>query len=248
MSVLQQLTDRYNRTARFVPAILLMLPLCVLAITAIPAAVAAWSKMAVLAAFCLPFVVSQVVRDRGLRAEPDLYQSWGGRPSEVMLRWRSATAKTAIARRHQLVRTHLGMDLPDEAAEAADPAEADDAYAVATAALRERTRDRTRFPLVFEENISYGFRRNAYACRFPAIVICGLTAAATLALARWSLVPLGWRQQAALVGFDVLAAVGWWRWLTQDTVRRSAEKYAHQLFASLETLDTQSPQPQPEAP
>jgi hypothetical protein len=67
----------------------------------------------------------------------------------------------------------------------------DAAYAVATAVLSERTGDRVRFPLVCEELIVYGFRRSGYACRIPAIVVCGLTALVTLALARWSLVPLG---------------------------------------------------------
>ena len=137
--------------------------------------------------------------------------------------------------------------MPDEAAETGDPVEADEAYAVATGALRERTRDKATFPLVFEENITYGFRRNAYACRTAAVTICVLTAVGTVLLARLSLVPLGWKQQTALVAFDLLAAVGWFRWCTTDAVRRAAEAYARQLFASLETLGNQPPQAQPDA-
>jgi hypothetical protein len=145
-----------------------MFPLSVLAVTSVPVVVMVWSKVAgLVVAAGLPFVVSQVVRDRGLRTQPDLFRAWGGRPSEIMLRWRSTPTKSAVARRHNLVQTHLGLRLPDEAAEAFDPAEADDAYEVATAALRERTRDRAAFPLVFNENVAYGFRRNAYACLRP---------------------------------------------------------------------------------
>ncbi|MGA5305930.1 hypothetical protein ACPCHT_38990 [Nucisporomicrobium flavum] len=249
MGVLQQITDRYNRMARLVPAILVVLPLVALAVTAVPVVVTIWSKVAVLvAAAGLPFVFSQIVRDRGLRIQPELFRSWGGRPSEIMLQWRSAPTRTAVARRHHLIETHLGIALPDEAAEAADPAEADDAYRVATRALRERTRDRSKFPLVFEENITYGFRRNAYACRTPAIVICLLTATATLLLARFSLVPLGWMQQSALVGFDLLTAVGWLTWSRASAVKRAAEAYARQLYASLETFgnDAASAPSQPE--
>ncbi|WP_157106616.1 hypothetical protein [Nocardia arthritidis] len=248
MDILQQITDRYNRTARFLPATLVVLPLFVLAVTAVPVVVTIWTKVAAFAAFCLPFVASQVVRDRGMQVEPKLFQSWGGRPTENMLRWRSTAASAAVARRHQLVTKYLDITLPDKVSEAADPAEADDIYAAATGALRERTRDKTRFPLVHEENISYGFRRNTYACRVPAAVICLLTAIATILLARFSLVPLTWQQQAALVGFDLIAAFGWWRLCTQDAVRRAAEKYASQLFMSLETLGANSGASQSEAP
>jgi hypothetical protein len=186
MGVLQQITDRYNRFARLIPAVVVVLPLSVLAVTSVPVVVTVWGTVAALVVVVgLPFVVSQVVRDRGLRIQPNLFHAWGGRSSEIMLRWRSTSTKAAVARRHQLVQTHLGITLPDEAAEAADPAEADEAYEVATAALRERTRDKAMFPLVFEENIAYGFRRNAYACRTAAIVICVLTTVGTVLLARF---------------------------------------------------------------
>jgi hypothetical protein len=246
VSLLQLVTNRYNRKARFMPAVLVVLPVVIYAILALPALVTIWSKVAVIATFCLPFVVSQVVRDRGLRIQPVLFEKWGGRPSEVLLRWSSGEAQTAVARRHRLVRKHLDIELPDKAAEIADPSEANAVYAMATDALRERTRDQKKFPLVFEENIAYGFRRNAYACRVPAWVVCGLAVAATLALARWSVVPLGWKQQIGLIVFDVLAAIGWWRWSTGDAVHRAADKYARQLFVSLETLSTEPTPPQPE--
>ncbi|MGH3428596.1 MAG: hypothetical protein ACRDQZ_13675, partial [Mycobacteriales bacterium] len=100
----------------------MILPLFVLAVTAVPVVVTIWTKVAVFATFCLPFVASQIVRDRGLRAESQLFNAWGGRPSEKMLQWRFATTRSAVARRHQLVSSRLGIALPDEAMEMADPA------------------------------------------------------------------------------------------------------------------------------
>jgi hypothetical protein len=47
------------------------------------------------------------------------------------------------------------------------------------------------------------------------------------------LVPLGWKQQTALIAFDAAAAAVWWRWFSVDTVRRAAEKYAERLFLAL---------------
>ena len=52
----------------------------------------------------------------------------------------------------------LEIQLPDAGAEAENPEDADALYTEAIAALRERTRDKARFPLVFEENVEYGLR------------------------------------------------------------------------------------------
>ncbi|KUL21595.1 hypothetical protein [Actinoplanes awajinensis] len=239
MDVFQQLTDDYNRRARLVPAILVVLPIAILAVLAVPVLVTLWGKVAaLLIAAGLPFVASQVVRDRGQRVQQRLYQDWQGGPAEDLLRWRSAEPRPAVARRHSLVTKHLGIELPDAAGEAAQPGEADDAYRTAVTALRERTRDAKMFPLVVEENIAYGFRRNTYACRIPAIVVCALMALVTLLVAATGLLPLGWKQQAGLVTFDVVAAAGWALWCTADAVHRAAQGYGRQLVAALEILDS----------
>jgi hypothetical protein len=238
VNLLQLVTDRYHRTARVLPAVLVVLPAFVLAVTAVPVAVGIASKVAAVAAFCLPVLVAQAVRDRGLRAETTLFLAWGGRPSEIQLRWRDAPDRTSVARRHRLIADHLGMELPDGAAEQDDPVEADAAYRIATGALREHTRDRSRFPLVFEELTAYGFQRNSYACRTPGIVVCALTGLVTLALAYWAVVPLGWKQQTGLIVFDLAWAAVWLWWFTTTTVRRAAEKYASQLFVSMENFGT----------
>lgn len=230
------LTDRYDRRARLIPAVLAAGPALILAGIAAPATVGIWAIALPFAALCLPFLFAQIIRHWGLRVQDDLFAYWGGRPSERLLRWRSSEPRTLVARRHLLVRTILDINLPDEVAEAADHSEADAAYAAATAALRERTRDQDRFPLVFAENVAYGFWRNAHASRLPATVVSVLSAAATLWLAGLSAIPLGWKQQAGLVSIDLLAAIVWWLCFTRAAVRRSAEKYAEQLFASLETL------------
>ena len=237
MGVLQQLTDDYNRRARLVPAVLVVLPIAILAILAVPVLVTLWGKVvALLIAAGLPFVASQVVRDRGQRVQQRLYKDWQGGPAEDLLRWRSAEPQAGVARRHSLVAEHFGIELPDAAGEAAQPEAADDAYRTAVTALRERTRDAKVFPLVAEENIAYGFRRNTYACRFPAIIVCALTAIVTLAVAATGLLSLGWMQQTGLVAFDVAAAAGWALWCTVGAVRRAADGYGRQLVAALEIL------------
>lgn len=243
MGILDQLTDKYNRVARLTPALLLSLPLIVLAILAIPAVVTVWGKLvALLAASGLLFAVSQVVRDRGWRVENALFESWGGMPTTVMLRWSSSTTTAPVRRRHQLIRKHLGIDLPDADRERADPHEADEEYSIATGVLRERTRDSARFPLVLNELTAYGFRRNLYACR-PLGVAASLAAIVLTVTLPWlGIISLGWKQQALLAGFDVAWLFACLLLPRPAWVRRAAERYARQLFLSLESFD-QPPTP-----
>ncbi|MEV0357683.1 hypothetical protein AB0H71_16655 [Nocardia sp. NPDC050697] len=236
MSILEQVTDSYNRKARFLPAVLVVLPIIILGVAAVPVVVETWTKVAALAAFCLPFLASQIIRDRGLRVEEALFADWGGRPTETMLRWRANATTTAVQRRHDLILRHFSIALPTSAAEAAAPDEADESYSAAVSALRERTRDKSRFPLVFEENISYGFWRNTYASRGVAIAISLLAAIGTALLAYFSVVPIAANLVPALVAFDLVVAGGWGLLCTRDSVHRAAKKYALQLFASLELL------------
>jgi hypothetical protein len=244
VSILQQFTDGYSRAARLLPALLVSLPLTVLAVTSIPDAVSWWGKIfALLVASGLPFVLVQTVRDRGKRMEPMLFETWGGVPTTVMLRWSHQPTKTAVARRHSLVEKVLGIQLPNETEEESDPAEADEAYGVAVTALRERTRDSQRFPLVHQELTAYGFRRNTYACRVVGLIVCGLSLVFIIVLPWAGAVSMDWKQQVALSAFDALWAGIWLGIFTRDWVRRAAETYAHQLMASLEILNFDSKPP-----
>ena len=55
-----------------------------------------------------------------------------------------------------------GWSAPSQVDEAQDPVTAELVYDSAVRWLREMTRDRKRYGLVFKENVSYGFRRNLY--------------------------------------------------------------------------------------
>jgi hypothetical protein len=234
---IRHLADRYDVLARWTPAVLVVLPAVVLGAVAVPPlSTGAASAGGLLLAIAVPLVGALAVRDRGLRIQPALFESWGGRPSEQMLRWRSGPARSAVRRRHELVERVLGLDLPDEAAEAANPVDADAAYEAAAMALRERTRDRSRFPLLYQENVAYGFRRNAYACRGPGVLCCAVCAVAAVALAMTSVVHLSWPQLAALLALDLVLTGVWLLVFTADAAHRSAQAYARQLIASLEVL------------
>lgn len=192
--------------------------------------------MAILVASGLPFAITQVVRDRGRHVEPDLFSSWGGAPTTVMLRWSGPEPRAAVSRRHNLLSRLINIQMPTEAEEQAKPVDADAIYAIATTALRELTRDCSRFPLLQHELAAYGFRRNSFGCRGLGLAASALAATSGLLLSWSGFVPLDWKQLAALITFDCLWSLGWWCICTRDWVRRAGENYARQLFASLEIL------------
>jgi hypothetical protein len=74
-------------------------------------------------------------------------------------------------RLHERLSPLLSHPSPTAAEEAADPHAADRRYREAVGALRERTRDRSRFGLLLAENIDYGFRRNCLGLRPYALIV-----------------------------------------------------------------------------
>lgn len=235
--VWEQLTDSYNRTARLTPALLVTLPLNVLVITFSIDSLSWWGKsLTLLVASGLPFAITQVVRDRGRHIEPELFSSWGGAPTTVMLRWSGQEARVAVSRRHDLLSRLIDVRLPTEEEEQVNPREADALYAIATTALRELTRDGSRFALLQHELAAYGFWRNAFGCRGLGVAT-SIVATGGVLLSFWSgLVSLDRKQLAGLVAFNCLWGLGWWRICTRNWVRWAGESYARQLFASLEVL------------
>src|SRR5690606_25170158 len=91
-----------------------------------------------------------------------LFKKWGGTPTTQLQRHRDRTVDPVTkVIRHNLLASALNIAFPTPQDEEERPAQADDIYAAGTNLLRELTRDRIRFPLVFAENTTYGFRRNA---------------------------------------------------------------------------------------
>ena len=126
------------------------------------------------------------------------------------------------------------MKLANAEEERADPAAADRSYEAAVSVLREATRDRQQFPLVFAENVSYGFRRNAWAIRPLGVITSGLALLATIR----SLVLSDGAQfndPGGLWGLlvaNVLLLLFWLLGATRTWVQQAANDYATALFAA----------------
>jgi hypothetical protein len=159
---LSKYLDIYDIRARLFPALLSALPVIVAIYLYLPSVFSAANELiALFAGFGGVYLLAQLARDRGKALEPGLYIKWGGMPSVNILRYRGAVLpEVSLARTHQHLEKFSGIPAPTPDSEIADPAAADDIYKSWSDFLRSKTRDTSKFALLFKENISFGFRRN----------------------------------------------------------------------------------------
>jgi hypothetical protein len=229
--------DTYTLCARLFPALLVVLP--------VPIALAAWVPVEHLPQFplwCAPltaaatFLLAQLGRDAGKRAEPGLWRSWGGPPTTRRLRHRSRDMNPIVrARQHERLAQAAGVAFPSADDEMENPAHADSIYEAAVHHLRQNTRND---PLIFKENVGYGFRRNLWAMKAVGVTLslCGALAA-ILAYAVHG--DAGGALQLTAAGTAVANAclLAWWLLrIGPEWVRLAGEAYAERLLASCDSL------------
>ena len=139
--------------------------------------------------------------------------------------------------------------MPTDAQEIAQPALADDAYDAAANALRPLTNDRSKFPFVLKELVSYGFNRNCYGIRWIGASVSLLTGAAALFRAQvislrepyFQLYEIEQLQPSD--GITLLLAVtsllSWLFHFTGNTVAQAGHAYALRLYEALNEVPKQ---------
>jgi hypothetical protein len=164
--------DKYNLNARFYPMVLFYMPVVLLAILFsfhFDNYKHLLTSFGVLGA--LSYFIKQIGRDAGKTREPSLWRSWDGAPTTQLLRWRNTAIDPNTKKRyHDRLQALCPVDeIPDPQLENNDPAKADEAYQAWAKFLITKTRDTKKYPLLFKENISYGFRRNLWGLKRYAI-------------------------------------------------------------------------------
>src|SRR5262249_46640777 len=104
--------------------------------------------------------------------------------------------------------------------------------------LREKTRDKERFPLVHAANREYGFRRNLWGMKPAAIALGVVSLAATIVPAftdRISL-PAEPLRMIAAAGAQAALVVFWVLRITPEWVRSTGFAYAERLLAACDSL------------
>lgn len=228
--------DRYDRNARLQPALLVLLPLLVLAGVWYPAARTGYGWLLSLMVVCgATYLMAQFARSRGRALEAQWGDRIGRRHSVRLLshadREIPAAQKMRVA---EWVRAH-GPGLPSEEDERRDPVEAAERRAVGMAWLLEATRPEAAESLLLNENVSYGFWRNMRGLRpfglgsslVAAILDVALLVRAGVADDRF---PLG----IACGVFCGLSLIAWSRLVSVRAVENASRVYADRLFAQID--------------
>lgn len=246
MNIENLLRDRYNREARLMPALLVALPIVLIAFAAFPTLRTTGPALLTLLGTCGVMVwLAHLARDRGSRLQSRLFGLWDGPPSVTALRHRDPLLLPELkARYHAFLTAAIpGLSLPSATDEANDPMAADRAYEAAGAWLREQTRDTKRFKLIFEENVNYGFRRNFWAMKPLAVASSIVALLAGAAMVTWRWFATDTNPSAEMIAVALIIAIYTALLLARvntEWVRIPAVGYARQLLSACDSLLPQS--------
>jgi hypothetical protein len=241
MNPLNLISERYDREARLYPALLLIAPVVVTAVALFSAKLSGLQSLgAAFVGFGGAFLLTQLARDAGKNREPLLYRLWGGVPSVMILRHAHKRFDSITkARYHKKIATLVkGAKAPSPEDEKADPAAADEVYAAWSHYLRSNTRDTKKYSLLFQENVSYGYRRNVWGLRRFGIgvsLLCALVTGGRLCFIHYSSAQID-QQLAGALAVSLLFLALWLFKFTSDWVRVPANAYAERLAESLESI------------
>lgn len=176
-------------------------------------------------------LITQVGRDRGSQKQNRLYDLWGGKPTTVMLRHRDTPLDpTALALLHAALAQVTGVPAPSKRKEAGSPDAADKVYEEYVRYLRDSTRDREKYPRVFEELVNYGFRRNLWGLKPVGLSLAVLASAAGLGAVWWHHGHDHQPLAGAAAALNVMMLAAWVWWINPAWVRIAAQAYADRLI------------------
>jgi hypothetical protein len=249
--IVAKVTDPYDRQSRLYPALLCLLPLLVLVALLYAPNASALTGVITIAVSCGGlFLMMNICREMGKRLEEKLYREWGGKPTTQLLRHRHSSIDSVTKRRyHTFLAAKINAPFPDAEQENNDPAKADEAYQSGARWLLDHTRldAGKKFDLLFRDNVTYGFRRNALGARPLGIIIAIGSLLCVLAkehvifgaggkVVDWSM--LGQVSPPAIASLAVsgVMLLVWVFFFTKTSLRTCAFSFAETLLRTCDTL------------
>ncbi|MER9775567.1 hypothetical protein [Mesorhizobium sp. M0220] len=232
--------DTYSIKARLFPALIAVLPAFVLFLLA-----GSWKDpglpeaMTALGIGVLFYAMADLARRAGRRVQRKLFKESGGAPANTELSHLDTTLDSGTRDRFRnFLARQIGKTAPTRKAEVADPAGAAQFYVECYNYLRNNTYDTDRFRVLFNENISYGFRRNLYGLKRYGITINLLAVLAAYGLYRYqpAFATLSQGQIFVQGGFALFHALYFIFAVTRGTVLDASKTYARQLTMCCDVL------------
>lgn len=234
--------DEYIVKARMFPVFIMLFPLFLALISFSSKIVSTFTiGRSLLVLLALSFVGAQFSREKGKKIEAGLWESWGGAPTAQLLR-HSYTGFASMRRMriHRVLQMMLpDIEIPTPEKEKKHPEFADQIYETCTRHIIARTRDTKRFPLIYKENINYGFLRNLLGIKPYGIIVSIISLFILLLKIGFEWV----KDKQVSIELLIMAIVVlcvmmlWILWVKPERVKIAAFAYAERLFEYCETVE-----------
>lgn len=119
-------------------------------------------------------LIARISRDLGKKREDKLFKEMGAPPTTILLRYSDSEIDCLTKDRYHLFlnnnipNLNLPLNLNDELE---DIVGNDEKYTSAIRWLRNKTRNKKDYPLVFKDNVNYGFVRNLYGLKSSSLLL-----------------------------------------------------------------------------
>lgn len=239
--------DAYSIRARLFPAIIAAAPaLAALTLLLSWETFGLSNLIASLGLLVMLFAIADFSRARGRKIESKIYEEQSGIPSITMFRRNDQSIDGSSKERYReflagklKVMVMVMVMVPSSEEERENQDAADVFYGQCGVWLRQNTRNTNIFPILFGENVTYGFRRNLLGVKNFALLLNALVVAiCTLILWRmsWEMsAPLGSKTTVVLIvaaahaAYMVLA-------VNRNAVCDASRTYARELILSCESF------------
>lgn len=230
--------DLYSRHAHLKPGLIAVLPITI--------ALLAWigtgspvekAFAALIATSGGTYALVMLARNKGRAIQDKLWKTWGGAPTIQLLRHFGPSNPIVRNRWHHSIEKLTGQKLPTAAQEAEDPMAVDIKYEAAVRALIVQRRDKKKFPLIFQENMHYGFCRNLLGLR-PIGITCSIFGVVTSGIAIIYAEPKLHIFAAICCFVNGLILLLWVFLINPDWVKEPAFAYAERLLESSQEINT----------
>lgn len=231
--------NTYSLKARVYPSVIVLLPCFILAIvyvTNVELYYHYFTSFACLGIFS--FVLAQIGRDNGKKKENGLFKHWGGKPTSMILRHSNDHLDVHTKKRFhtKLEQTIPDIKIPTHEEEMENLQAADVIYDSCTKFLISKTRNISKYSLLFKENINYGFRRNLWGMKTWAIgiiAICILVHSFMITQ-KFTSIETVKTKDWMLLGVFILFALFWSIMVNREWVKTTAFAYAERLYETLQ--------------
>lgn len=240
------LIDSYTLRARLSPALISIAPVFLFLFTSI-----SWNEFSLPQSIALGIVAilffgaSDLGRRCGKRVERIILKANDGTPMATVLRHRDPIIDPVLKASYL---DWLGRELnetpPTDLDEIMSKESADRFYSRCSVLLRERTRDCNIFKLLFEENVTYGFRRNSLGLKPLAILIDSIVLIVCffVILTDIDLIvnPAIFEMPYITIFFAITHILYYMLFVTRRSVIQASDQYGRQLVLSIESLKRES--------